>query len=258
MPRSPRLTKAATLIISPWPTSWPRNFISSVGGPELPVPTSRKQCNTITNGVLPLRWQVYVGITLWLPLAGTLTGTSTPKSGVTTASSALEILDMESFGKAYRTICSEIDLDRLIKRLMAIVMENAGAEYGALILEQDGKLVIAGHSRFGAQSIVMTSPVEITAGVAVAETVVRHAYRTRKLVVLADAAHDRLFAADPYIQSRRPRSILAIPLLKQENCLGVIYLENNLANDFFQPERGRNLATTDGPGGGFSRKCSII
>jgi PAS domain S-box-containing protein len=46
-----------------------------------------------------------------------------------------------------------------------------------------------------------------------------------------------LFSTDPYVQQRRPRSVLCFPLVKQAKLVGVLYLENSLTPKAFTPDR---------------------
>jgi C4-dicarboxylate-specific signal transduction histidine kinase len=45
------------------------------------------------------------------------------------------------------------------------------------------------------------------------------------------------FTQDEYVVRRRPRSVLCLPLVKQAELIGLIYLENNLAPGTFTPRR---------------------
>src|SRR5262249_46639997 len=45
------------------------------------------------------------------------------------------------------------------------------------------------------------------------------------------------FDADPYINDRRPRSVLCLPLINQGKLVGALYLENNLAPNVFASSR---------------------
>ena len=51
-------------------------------------------------------------------------------------------LDSVTVIKASQAMAGEIDLERLLRRMMRLVMENAGAQRGALILERNGRWVI--------------------------------------------------------------------------------------------------------------------
>ena len=56
-------------------------------------------------------------------------------------------------------------------------------------------------------------------------------------MILDDAPQSNLFAADAYVQRWRPRSVLCLPLMKQAELIGLLYLENNLAPGAFTPQR---------------------
>src|SRR5260370_2283014 len=69
------------------------------------------------------------------------------------------------------------------------------------------------------------------------ESVLRYVIRTQESVILDDASAENPFSDDAYVSLRRPRSILCLPLVKQRELAGVLYLENNLAPRVFAPER---------------------
>ena len=69
-------------------------------------------------------------------------GGSGTDRGETAASTVGASLDLATVVKASQAISGEIDLARLLTQLMRIVIENAGAQRGALILERNGEWVI--------------------------------------------------------------------------------------------------------------------
>ena len=56
-------------------------------------------------------------------------------------------------------------------------------------------------------------------------------------VLLNDAVNEGIFTLDPYVQKNRPKSILCIPLIRQNVLTGILYLENNLTKNAFTEER---------------------
>ncbi len=60
-------------------------------------------------------------------------------------------------------------------------------------------------------------------------------------MILDDATKQNLFSEDPYLDLRRQRSILCLPLLRQGALVGLLYLENALASHVFTPDRARLL-----------------
>ncbi|WP_293128104.1 ATP-binding sensor histidine kinase [Microcoleus sp. bin38.metabat.b11b12b14.051] len=155
----------------------------------------------------------------------------------TTSSDFSKTLDIGTFIKASQAITSEIVLDKLLARLIKILLENAAAQKAVLMLYKDGNLLIqAACSADDNEAVVLQSlPVEISSDLPV--SIVNYVARTKKDLVLNSAASDGLFTADPYIVSNQPKSIICNPVIYQGKLTGVIYLENNLAAGAFSPER---------------------
>jgi PAS domain S-box-containing protein len=60
---------------------------------------------------------------------------------------------------------------------------------------------------------------------------------TESQVILDDARGQSMFAEDEYMSRKRVRSLLCLPLLKQAELIGVLYLENSLVSHVFTPAR---------------------
>ncbi len=145
-------------------------------------------------------------------------------------------LDFATAMKAAHAIAGEIELEKLLKKLIRITIENAGAERG-LLLEEDGeRLVVAaeGSAREDA-AVLPNTPVESRRDLPLG--LVRLVARTGESVLVGDAEKDPQWSADPYVTAARPRSILCVPIVSQGKRKGLLYLENNLAAHAFTSER---------------------
>jgi signal transduction histidine kinase len=149
------------------------------------------------------------------------------------------VLDLLGILKAAEIISSEVVLDRLLEKLMEVCLATAGAERGALLLEEEGRLVVRVTASIAESALPERTPVEISTRVPT--TLVEHVRTTSEVVVLANAAHQGSFTSDPYIASRGVKSALAVPFCRKDKLLGVLYLENNLATRMFSPDRVRVL-----------------
>jgi transcriptional regulator with GAF, ATPase, and Fis domain len=56
-------------------------------------------------------------------------------------------------------------------------------------------------------------------------------------VVLDDASAAKLYSEDEYVRTKRARSVLCLPIVKQTKLIGALYLENNLAPRVFTSDR---------------------
>ncbi|WP_437869776.1 PAS domain-containing protein [Sorangium sp. So ce363] len=145
----------------------------------------------------------------------------------------VKYLDMLGILKASQEISSALVLPQLHARLLLVAMEHVGAQRGCLLLSSPEGLVLAeasgdGERAFGpAGHLAAPSQVPLSLCAAV--------LRTRKPIAIADAAAPHRFAMDPYFGDavRRRRSVLGVPIVRQDEAVGLLYLENNLVPGAF-------------------------
>ena len=156
---------------------------------------------------------------------------------VLTTDSSSRVLDIASVMKASQAISSEILFDRLLGKLLNIMIENAGANLGYLILERTGKLFVEAVSsiRKKGETVPLATPVE--ASNLLPLSVVNYVARTRENVVLNEATKSATFARDPYIQLQRSKSLLCTPIVDRGKLIGLLYLENDLIAGAFTSDR---------------------
>jgi PAS domain S-box-containing protein len=151
--------------------------------------------------------------------------------------------DLAAVMKASQAISSEIELDRLLISLMQILIENAGAQIGFLILENSGEWAIEATCELNdgehgcAAQVLQSLPTTNR----LPESIIQYAIRTHETVLLNDATREGHFINEPYIQHNQTQSIFCLPLLNQSKLVGVLYLENQLAAGAFTPERSQVL-----------------
>lgn len=156
------------------------------------------------------------------------------------SSSTSQHLDFISITKASQALSREVHLPKLIKKMMHVVLENAGAEKGTLLLEQEGEFVIEAIMQGDTlENIDKKSPLESLVPYAIIETV----KMTKQPVILDNASQSEEYQLDPYIRKIQPKSILCLPLLNIDTLTGILYLENNLTEKVFNEENLNILLT---------------
>ncbi|MBW4450276.1 MAG: AAA family ATPase [Spirirestis rafaelensis WJT71-NPBG6] len=148
-----------------------------------------------------------------------------------------QVLDLAAVMKASLALSGEILLDKLLAKLMRIVIENAGAETGFLILEKGGQLLIEASGSVGQDEINVQPSTTVELSQQLPISVINYVRRIQGHVVLYDASSEPVFATDTYIINHRPKSILCTPIVNQGKLIGILYLENNLTTGAFTPER---------------------
>jgi PAS domain S-box-containing protein len=144
-------------------------------------------------------------------------------------------LDTTAVLKASQMLSHEVHLDQVLEKLMHIAIENAGAEKGLLILTRPAGLMIQAR---GSDSGVKTiNAVAVEHSREAALSVINYVVRTHREVVLGNAQLDPTFGSDRHIMEHLTRSLLCLPIIYKGKLSGLLYLENNLANDVFSVGR---------------------
>jgi GAF domain-containing protein len=147
------------------------------------------------------------------------------------------ILDLATVIKASGAIYSEIVLEKLLKKLLHIILENAGAQKGCILLERDGQLFVEVSDTNRMTSAIFQESMLFENSSDIPISIVKYVGITQQPLVLSDASQETIYQADTYIQNYQPKSILCAPILYQSKLIGIVYLENNLASGAFTRDR---------------------
>ena len=187
-----------------------------------------------------------------------VTRTATMK---TTTAGSSGVLDFPSILKASQAISGEIVQDKLLKTLIEIVIENAGAQLGILVLKREEQMVVEAvgmvGDRDGVQDVygicdsdsqeneyisTICASKNLDNNKVLPLSLVNYVARTQKNVVLNNATvNGSAFTTDPYIQKNQVKSVLCAPIIDRGQFIGVIYLENNLIEGAFTSDRVKVL-----------------
>ncbi|MBU7585880.1 MAG: AAA family ATPase [Nostoc sp. TH1S01] len=154
-----------------------------------------------------------------------------------------KILDLTTVTKASQALAEEIILSKLLEKLMKIMIENAGAEKGFLLLRSQDMWVIEAIASVDTEDVTILQSIPVYSENNSNQTpllsvsIINYVAHTKENIVINDATCDKQFITDPYIIATQPKSILCIPLLTQGKLSGIVYLENNLTTSAFTPER---------------------
>jgi predicted ATPase/serine phosphatase RsbU (regulator of sigma subunit) len=146
-------------------------------------------------------------------------------------------LDLVSAVRATQALAGELELDSLLERLMRVMVENAGAQKGILVLNHGGRLEVEALINVEPYQIELAVRKPVEQSAELAASVVQYVARSKETVVLENAAADARFSRDRYIAGKRPKSLLCLAMLHQGRLIGALYLENNAATNAFSPER---------------------
>jgi predicted ATPase/signal transduction histidine kinase/tRNA A-37 threonylcarbamoyl transferase component Bud32 len=142
-------------------------------------------------------------------------------------------LDALTVIKAQQAISREIVLERLVDTLMRVALETAGAQRGALLLLR--------HDTLEVTALVDTTPGRDSSQEESSRrlpwTLLTYVRRSGEHVLIHDTAQLHSFSTDPYFSQASARCLLCLPIGRQEELGGLLYLENDLATEAFTPSR---------------------
>ena len=147
--------------------------------------------------------------------------------------------DVQGMANAIRALTEEINLNRLINTLMMMLVERAGAQHCLLIRLIDGNIPeIQARATTTADgikvSIVKETPLATDLPLSVLAAVIRtgQEIRTGKPEAFSPFSQDHYLVASG-------AAVMCVPMFKQGQMVGVLYLENRLLPDVFTAEHSR-------------------
>ncbi|MDO6561869.1 AAA family ATPase [Amphritea sp. 1_MG-2023] len=149
-------------------------------------------------------------------------------------------LDTISVIRSSQAISDEIELEKLLGRLMTLTLESAGAQRVTLILKKKEHLYIEAEAEadraphfFNDLALEDSNRLPIS--------IIHYVARAQENIVLSNAHSHEMFMQDRYIRKHKPRSLLCMPILYHGELTAVLYLENNESRNVFDPSRLETL-----------------
>lgn len=146
-------------------------------------------------------------------------------------------LDMLSITRACQALSREIEPDALIKTLLANAALHAGATYTALLLCGDTGIRVEANGLADGRGIEVQLRPSASAADIAPLSLISQAMHQREALILNGCEAFRRFGEDPYLGRIENGSLMCVPLLKQNEVIGALYLENNLTQSAFEPAR---------------------
>jgi signal transduction histidine kinase len=162
---------------------------------------------------------------------------SHPGSAKDFAQTNVADLDLTTLDQASQLLSSETAAPPLVAKLMRLTIEHAGAERGLLILLHDADAVIEAAATAQNSGVAVTLPKRPVGPNDLPLSALWLVLRTRTRLVLDDASREGVDSSDGYMDCHRPRSMLLLPVFRQTQVLGVLYLENTVAASAFAVDR---------------------
>jgi predicted ATPase/signal transduction histidine kinase/tRNA A-37 threonylcarbamoyl transferase component Bud32 len=150
-------------------------------------------------------------------------------------------IDLEAIIKAAQTISGEIKKEKLLAKLMSIIIENSGGNRGYILLREGKRWALSAFTIVNGivenfidnQEII---PDSLETKPLLPFSLITYVVRTKEPVIIGNTL-DNQFSSDNYFSGKNALSAICFPILSQNLLKGIIYLENDLLTEAFNQER---------------------
>jgi transcriptional regulator with GAF, ATPase, and Fis domain len=143
-----------------------------------------------------------------------------------------EITAVTSLSRISQTLNSSHDLTTVLDLAMDLAMEYLGAERGVMMLEagRSGEPATVVQRKMDSESVEEV--------MSISKSIVESVRASREAVIASDATVDPRFRDSKSVRVHNVMSVMCVPLMRGENLLGLIYLDNrDVPSDFSRLER---------------------
>lgn len=144
------------------------------------------------------------------------------------------LLDLHSLLKASQLLAKEIHLDSLLEKMLEVLLENAGADRAAIVLEEEDRLIVEAVGGLDSGRRIVCQRVDRRlqdysdeTGPLLPRGLIEQVRLARATLVLDNPQDDARFSSSVYLRQRRPKSVMCVPVVSQGRLSAVLYLENN-------------------------------
>jgi PAS domain S-box-containing protein len=139
--------------------------------------------------------------------------------------SEMSAIDLQAVIRASRVISKKMDISSLSESLLSIVVENSGAQKGLFLIQSERDINVQSNYK---------NRIEGDEGYP--KSVINYSVSTRNAVAIDDITKSN-YINDKYFRENHTKSLLCIPLVRNNKTVAVIYLENSLTTNTFTKER---------------------
>ena len=159
-----------------------------------------------------------------------------PREADNTISGFQNVYDLNTIIKSNRVLSSENTLDGLLRKMVELVISNASCTKVVIALKNDEKYLVP--FAIGTnEKITIFNEDDDHPEFELPKSVVHYVSHSKVEFSSPNLKQDTRYKFDEYVRSKLPVSVCCIPIVSNNILLGVIYLENNLAESAFDKKR---------------------
>jgi len=147
----------------------------------------------------------------------------------------IQDLDYMTVVNSLQTISTEIIKENLLRKLLKILVKNAGATRVLFISIKKGKYCIEAENN--SQNTIMIHSSDFINDDSFLLPAVNYVRRTKKNMLIDDVEREKDFQYNPYSIKQKIKSVLCLPVIRQSKLSAILYFENNIVTGAFTKDR---------------------
>lgn len=151
------------------------------------------------------------------------------KQGAISSSS----LDLKSVMQAAATLSEEVVFEKLLEKLLMVVIENAGAQNAYFIRSRNNTLFVDASSKLQNAFTCEIKSIPIKTVDEISHAIIRKVFHTGEAIIIEDVSQDVMFNLDPQLKISKAKSVLCMPILSKGQLSGILYLDNDASSHVF-------------------------
>ncbi|CAA7600082.1 Two component system, signal transduction histidine kinase [Acididesulfobacillus acetoxydans] len=142
-------------------------------------------------------------------------------------------LDVYAIVRASQAISGEIVLEELLRKMIRIVLQHAGARKALFMIEQDGEFPVVAAGSGDPAGVEVAEGMSALALAGPSRKLLNYVVNTGESVILNSADELERFWDRQDGPGPQAKSLLCLPVASKRNLVGLLYLENDLMDGAF-------------------------
>lgn len=139
-------------------------------------------------------------------------------------------VDVDVIISSSQIISKEIELEKLIHNILNLVIRLSGAINGFIFFKEQNQNILA---KLINKKFTYCTDKKLLNKDSFPKAIISYVQRTKQITLINDTENSDIAFKDDYIIHNKPKSILSIPLILNNEVKSVIYLENFEGNNIF-------------------------
>ncbi|KAI9311978.1 hypothetical protein BX666DRAFT_2021136 [Dichotomocladium elegans] len=141
----------------------------------------------------------------------------------------LDILDMASILKSSQVMSSEVKFEGLLTSMMSIILENSGADCGAIIVKEEQYAIYAYGNQNKPGVTYYDPPKRLSENDdLISSRIIYHTLHTNESIFISNVKQDPRFTVGPWFKRAGNKAVISMPIVHKGTIVGCLFVEGSV------------------------------